>query len=186
MGEHDHEPLPDWVREMAACVDLPELGERVVVRDITVAFPRLAGDTDFAEHLRSSVRENLHALQQVLCGRLALAQVRLEQPLEFARVQARLRIPQTALQRFPSRFDSSDSVLVSTTTSPGRPRPCRPPSPSSTSTRAVALGNEVTTTSALRAPSAALSHTVPPRASCSARRPGSMSKPSTGKPAASR
>jgi DNA-binding PucR family transcriptional regulator len=91
--------LPDWVREMAACVDLQELAERVVVRDITVAFPRLAGDADFAEHLRSSVRENLHVLQQVLCGRLALAQVRLEQPLEFARVQARLRIPQTALQR---------------------------------------------------------------------------------------
>jgi DNA-binding PucR family transcriptional regulator len=84
---------------MAAGVDLHALSERVVVRDIAVAFPRLAGDADFAEHLRASVRENLHALQQVLCGRLALAQVRLEQPLEFARVQARLRIPQTALHR---------------------------------------------------------------------------------------
>ncbi|MEN3270268.1 hypothetical protein [Pseudonocardia sp.] len=98
-GSTTTSPLRDWVREMAACVDLQELGERVVVRDITVAFPRLAGDADFAEHLRSSVRENLHALQQVLCGLLVLAQVRLEQPLEFARVQARLRIPQTALQR---------------------------------------------------------------------------------------
>jgi hypothetical protein len=84
---------------MASCVDLHALAERVVVRDIAVAFPRLAGDADFAEQLRASVRENLHALQQVLCGRLALAQVRLEEPLEFARVQARLRIPQTALQR---------------------------------------------------------------------------------------
>jgi PucR C-terminal helix-turn-helix domain/GGDEF-like domain len=84
---------------MAAGLDLDELCERVVARDIAVAFPRLTGDADFADHLRASVRENLGALQQVLCGRLALAQVRLEQPLEFARVQARLRIPQTALHR---------------------------------------------------------------------------------------
>jgi hypothetical protein len=84
---------------MAAAVDLQELGERVVVRDIAVAFPRLTGDAEFTEHLRASVRENLQALQQVLCGRLALAHVRLMQPLEFGRVQARLRIPQTALQR---------------------------------------------------------------------------------------
>ncbi|HEY4418894.1 MAG TPA: helix-turn-helix domain-containing protein [Pseudonocardia sp.] len=97
-GDQDSQPLPDWVREMAACVDLQEHAERVVVRDITVAFPSLAGDADFAEHLRSSVRENVYALQQVLCGRLGLAHVRLVQPLEFARVQARLRIPQTALQ----------------------------------------------------------------------------------------
>ena len=32
-------------------IDLQELTERVVVRDISVAFPRLAGDADFAEHL---------------------------------------------------------------------------------------------------------------------------------------
>lgn len=43
-------------------------------------------------------RENLQALQ-VLSGRLAMSQVRLEQPLVFARVQAELRISQTALQR---------------------------------------------------------------------------------------
>jgi len=84
---------------MAAAVDLEELAERVVVTDIAVAFPRLSDDAEFVAHLRASVRENLLALQQVLCGRLALAQVRLTQPLEFARVQARLRIPQTALQR---------------------------------------------------------------------------------------
>ena len=91
--------LPGWVREMAAGIDLATLCERVVARDIAVAFPRLRDDADFADSLRASVRENLHALQQVLCGRLALAQVRLEQPLEFARVQARLRLPQSALHR---------------------------------------------------------------------------------------
>ncbi|SFL49779.1 PucR family transcriptional regulator [Geodermatophilus ruber] len=92
-------PLPGWVREMAADVDLVALCERVVARDIAVAFPGLAQDDGFAGHLRASVRENLRLLQQVLCGRLPLAAVRLEQPLAFARVQAELHIPQTALQR---------------------------------------------------------------------------------------
>ncbi len=93
------EPLPGWVREMAAGVDLVALCERVVARDIAVAFPDLAEDAGFAEHLRASVRENLRLLQDVLCGRLPLDAVRLERPLVFARVQAELRIPQTALQR---------------------------------------------------------------------------------------
>ena len=93
------EPLPGWVREMAADVDLVALCDRVVARDIAVAFPDLAEDAGFAEHLRASVRENLRLLRDVLCGRLPLEAVRLEQPLVFARVQAELRIPQTALQR---------------------------------------------------------------------------------------
>jgi PucR C-terminal helix-turn-helix domain len=99
LAERPRGPLPPWVRETAAAVDLTALAERVVTRDIAVAFPQLSGDAEFAGHLRASVRENLQALQQVLCGRLALEQVRLAQPLEFARVQARLGIPQTALQR---------------------------------------------------------------------------------------
>jgi hypothetical protein len=91
--------LPGWVREMATGVDLATLADRVVARNIAVAFPELAQDGGFADALRSSVRENLALLQQVLTGRLPLTSVRLEQPLEFARVQAQLRIPQTALQR---------------------------------------------------------------------------------------
>ncbi|MGY1602926.1 PucR family transcriptional regulator [Geodermatophilus sp. SYSU D00815] len=91
--------LPGWVRDLAADVDLEALCERVVARDIAVAFPELAGDEAFADHLRASVRENLSLLQQVLTGRLPLAAVRLEQPLVFARIQAELRLPQTALQR---------------------------------------------------------------------------------------
>lgn len=84
---------------MAGSVDTGALCERVVARDIEVAFPRLAEDDVFADHLRASVRENLQMLQRVLCGQLSLAQVRLEQPLVFARFQAERRIPQTALQR---------------------------------------------------------------------------------------
>ena len=48
------EPLPGWVRDMAADVDLAALCERVVARDTAVAFPDLAEDAGFAEHLRAT------------------------------------------------------------------------------------------------------------------------------------
>jgi hypothetical protein len=119
--------LPGWVQEMAAGVDLDALADRVVARDIAVAFPELARDGGFAEALRSSVRENLTLLQQVLTGRLPLASVRLEQPLEFARVQAQLRIPQTALQRsyrvgFSTMWDAWAERLCSVAAAADVPR----------------------------------------------------------------
>ncbi|QNN54569.1 PucR family transcriptional regulator [Nocardioides mesophilus] len=91
--------LPAWARATAACVDLVALGRVVVQRDLEAAFPDLARNADFVERLRASVDENLQALQGVLTARLALEDVRLTQPLVFATVQARLRVPQTALQR---------------------------------------------------------------------------------------
>lgn len=91
--------LPAWVQEVSARIDLDALCEVVVERDISAAFPRLAGDPDFAGQLRASARQNLLTLQDLICGRASLDEARLEQPLAFAAVQARLRIPQTALQR---------------------------------------------------------------------------------------
>lgn len=91
--------LPAWVAHASARIDLDALCEVVVARDLAAAFPRLEHDEGFVEHLRASARENLHALNEVICGRVALHDVRLQQPLAFADVQARLRIPQTALQR---------------------------------------------------------------------------------------
>lgn len=91
--------LPRWASAMADGVDLASLAEVVVHRDLDAAFPSLRGHEEFVERLRASVAENLHALQDVLCGRLALADVRLVEPLAFAVVQARLRVPQTSLQR---------------------------------------------------------------------------------------
>ena len=91
--------LPDWVRQLADEVDLEELTEAVVKRDIKVAFPTYATDSAFVGHLRASVRENVQVLQHVLCGRVRLSDVRLTQPLAFGAVQAELHIPQTSLQR---------------------------------------------------------------------------------------
>ena len=70
----------------------------MVARDLAAAFPQLAHDEEFVEHLRASARENLTAIRAVVCGHIALEDVSLDQPLAFAALQARLRIPQTALQ----------------------------------------------------------------------------------------
>ena len=91
--------LPDWARAVSADIDLESLGEVVVARDISAAFPDLADDAEFAGYLRASVLENLHALREFLCGRVALDEVHLERPLVFGSVQARLHIPQASLQR---------------------------------------------------------------------------------------
>jgi hypothetical protein len=91
--------LPAWAVAAAAEVDIVHLCEAVVARDLDAAFPGLSHDEEFVEHLRASAAENLDALQDVICGRLPLSEVRLERPLSFGAVQARLRIPQTALQR---------------------------------------------------------------------------------------
>ena len=93
------EVLPEWARLVADSVDLDALAAVVVQRDLEAAFPSLVGHEEFVERLSASVRENLRALQDVLCGRLALDQVRLDEPFAFAAVQARLRVPQTSLQR---------------------------------------------------------------------------------------
>jgi len=95
----DDPRLPEWVRVMSAELDLDALCEVVVRRDVAIAFPQYATDASFVEQLRASVRENLHTLQDVLCGRLALNQVRLEQPIAFGLAQAQLGIPQAVLQR---------------------------------------------------------------------------------------
>lgn len=95
----DSELLPGWVREMSAELDLDALCEVVVSRDLAVAFPQYANDGAFVERLRASVQENLHTLQDVLCGRTALSQVRLEHPIAFGLAQAELGIPQAVLQR---------------------------------------------------------------------------------------
>ncbi len=91
--------MPGWAAGAAGAVDLVALCEVVVSRDLEAAFPQLAHDEEFVQHLRASAAENLVALQDVLCGQVPLREVWLEHPLAFGAVQARLRIPQTALQR---------------------------------------------------------------------------------------
>jgi DNA-binding PucR family transcriptional regulator len=91
--------MPDWARTAADLVRLDQLCDEVVQRDLEAAFPDLVDDQDFVERLRASVAENVGTLRDVLCGRTQLAAVRLTEPFTLAAVQARLRVPQTSLQR---------------------------------------------------------------------------------------
>ncbi|WP_250031282.1 PucR family transcriptional regulator [Paractinoplanes maris] len=92
-------PLPLWAREAADAVDLHALADRVVEADLAAAFDTLRDNDEFVTRLRASVVENLRALRQVLTGRTPLAEVCLTEPFALAALQARLRLPQTALQR---------------------------------------------------------------------------------------
>lgn len=91
--------LPAWARAASDTVDLADLAERVVAADVGAAFGSLRDDAEFLDRLRASVTENLHHLRRVIGGRALTAEVELVEPFALAALQARLRLPQTALQR---------------------------------------------------------------------------------------
>ncbi len=91
--------LPTWAREASDSVDLVALADRVVEADLAAAFDTLRGNDEFVTRLRASVVENLRHLRGVIGGRLRPSDVDLAEPYALASLQARLRLPQTALQR---------------------------------------------------------------------------------------
>ncbi|CAB4866040.1 MAG: hypothetical protein F2793_02310 [Actinobacteria bacterium] len=91
--------LPSWVQSVSAEFDIDALCDTVVDLCSEAAFAQYSEDLEFMLQLRASVSENLRALQNVLCGRVAIDQVRLSEPLKFASVQAQLGIPQTSMQK---------------------------------------------------------------------------------------
>ncbi len=94
----DDDP-PVWARSVASTFDFDALCDEVVRLCSEAAFAQFAEDLEFMLAMRASVSENLRALQNVLCGRVEIDQVRLSEPLKFASVQAQLGIPQTAMQK---------------------------------------------------------------------------------------
>ncbi len=91
--------LAAWAREASDSVDLPDLAARVVEADLAAAFDAMRDNDEFVTRLRASVVENLRHLGQVIGGRARVEDVVLVEPFALAAVQARLRLPQTALQR---------------------------------------------------------------------------------------
>jgi hypothetical protein len=91
--------LPEWVQQMSASMDLKSLADVVVARCLAMAFPQYGHDEDYVQRLRASILENLHGLQELLCGRTTLAEVQLKARLDFATAQVHLGIPQTSMQR---------------------------------------------------------------------------------------
>lgn len=91
--------LPLWAREASDAVDLSTLADRVVEADLAAAFDPLRDHHEFTTRLRASVVENLQHLRQVIAGRERTDEVTLVEPFALAQLQARMRLPQTALQR---------------------------------------------------------------------------------------
>lgn len=91
--------LPAWVSNVSTNMPVEELVELVATRNVRIAFPDRAEDEDFLKHLYTSVRENVVALQNVICGPLPMTQLRLGGAELFAAFQAEAGIPQTSLQR---------------------------------------------------------------------------------------
>ncbi|HWL96265.1 MAG TPA: helix-turn-helix domain-containing protein [Nocardioidaceae bacterium] len=96
--EEPAQELPPWAVDAIAAAHLDALCDDIIQRCTRAAFADYQHDTAFTEALRASVHENVHALRDVLCGRLALDRVELRHRLAFADVQAQLRIPQSSLQ----------------------------------------------------------------------------------------
>lgn len=98
-GIEESPVLPSWAASVASEVDIQLLRDVVVNRDIAAAFPAQAQDREFVAALSASVTENLTELRRYLSGATGLASIQLRCPLDFATLQARLRIPQTCLQK---------------------------------------------------------------------------------------
>jgi hypothetical protein len=96
--EEPVQELPPWAADAIAAASLGPLCDDIIRRCTTAAFADYRHDRAFTEALRASVHENVHALRDVLCGRLTLDRVELRHRLAFADVQAQLRIPQSSLQ----------------------------------------------------------------------------------------
>jgi DNA-binding PucR family transcriptional regulator len=95
----DSRPLPETVRAAVDELDVEALIEVVQERCATEAFGPFAHDEEFRARLSASIRQNAYALRDVLAGRSALADLVLDRLLDFATVQAQLRIPQQTWQR---------------------------------------------------------------------------------------
>lgn len=90
--------LDDWAVDACVELDLDALGSLIVSRCMQV-FDATIADLQFREYLQLSVLENLGILVRLISGKTTPADLRLEQPLSFASIQAQLRVPQADLQR---------------------------------------------------------------------------------------
>lgn len=96
---HQIEPLPADLVPVVDAFDLDELVDLVFERCGQENFADYIDDEDFARRLRASIAQNVGALREVMVGRLTHDAVELDDVLSLPSVQARLRIPQKAMQR---------------------------------------------------------------------------------------
>jgi hypothetical protein len=90
--------LPEWSRELVEMLDTEAIAERIVDEGTRSAFPAHLGDTEFIDTFRAGVRENTGTLQRYLTGQIKLDDIVPARPLKLAALQARLDIPESAIQ----------------------------------------------------------------------------------------
>jgi hypothetical protein len=93
------DPVAEIVAKAAEEWDIDAVIDPLMNADIEIAFPDREDEESFRELLRGSVTENLGVLRQHLGSKVDLKDVVLVRPVEFARTQAELGIPQASLQR---------------------------------------------------------------------------------------
>jgi PucR-like helix-turn-helix protein/diguanylate cyclase with GGDEF domain len=90
---------PEWERRLADFLDVDAVADRIVEEGMEFAFPGQIDDGEFIEQFREGVRENVGTVQRVLAGRLRIEDVTPTRPLALAALQARLEIPESAIQQ---------------------------------------------------------------------------------------
>jgi hypothetical protein len=92
-------PLPAWSRELVGLLDGEAIVDEIVEKGMREAFAAHEGDAELADTFRAGVRENLATLQSYLTGEITLADIAPARPLKLAALQARLEIPESAIQQ---------------------------------------------------------------------------------------
>lgn len=95
----DLDPLPRELAPVIDAYDADALVDLVFGRCSQENFADYLEDDEFTARLRASIEQNVYALRDVMTGRLTLDEVELDHVLALPSVQARLRIPQKAMQR---------------------------------------------------------------------------------------
>lgn len=91
--------LPAWASAAVAAHDISPTAAHIVRQCTAQVFAENSRDRVFVEAFTASVNENVHTLRDVLAGQLAIADAPLDRRLQFAAVEAELRVPQASLQR---------------------------------------------------------------------------------------
>lgn len=90
--------LAEWSRKLVELLETEMIADRIVDEGMRGAFPAHIGDTEFTDTFRAGVRENTATLQRYMAGWIRLEDIAPARPLKLAALQARLDIPESAIQ----------------------------------------------------------------------------------------
>jgi hypothetical protein len=90
--------IPQEARDLATTIDVPGLSAYVTREIINEVWPD-SDDADFLTAVDSSVAGNVHAIVEVIAGRMSLETARPQAALDLAELTAKLEVPVSELER---------------------------------------------------------------------------------------